>query len=288
MNAATLADALAAAGINLPKGKTRGPCPHCNHGPKDEALHVTFNGDGSAVWFCHRCNRADGWRPRDRLPDRSGKSRPTPPPPLPAGLSPKAAAFWSACAPITADGIAARYLTGRRCALPHPDGDLRFHPSALHWPTRTRWPALVGLITDAVTNEPRSLHFTFLARDGDGKAPLGKKARLYLPDHRKQGGVVRLWPDAEVTIGLAIAEGVENALSGARAFPLAWAALDAGNVAAFPVLSGIESLTIFADHDAAGIAAAEACAARWTQAGREVRIWRAAIAGADINRWVAA
>lgn len=39
---------------------------------------------------------------------------------------------------------------------------------------------------------------------------------------------------------------------------------------ALPVLAGIEALTIASDDDAAGIAAAGACAQRWADAGRDV------------------
>ena len=72
--------------------------------------------------------------------------------------------------------------------------------------------------------------------------------------------MVRLWPDEEVTSGLCVAEGVETALTAARGFGLAWACLDAANLAALPVLPGVEALTIVADHDEAGIRAADACA----------------------------
>ena len=48
-------------------------------------------------------------------------------------------------------------------------------------------------------------------------------------------------------------------------------------LAKFPVLSGIEALTVFADNDAngAGKRAADKVAARWAQAGREapVIVW---------------
>ncbi len=83
---------------------------------------------------------------------------------------------------------------------------------------------------------------------------------------------MRLVPDDEITVGLAIAEGIETALAFARVFPTVWACIDAGNLASFPVLDGIESLTICADHDEAGLRAAEVCAPRWYEAHREVRI----------------
>jgi DNA primase len=62
-----------------------------------------------------------------------------------------------------------------------------------------------------------------------------------------------------------------------------WSTIDAGNLSDWPVLNGIESLTIFADNDDAGIGAARACASRLREAGREVRIRTPLKAGHDIN-----
>jgi hypothetical protein len=61
-----------------------------------------------------------------------------------------------------------------------------------------------------------------------------------------------------------------------------WAAIDASNLAAFPVLSGIESLVIFADHDDTGLGAAKLCARRWRESSREVRVRKPRTAGWDI------
>lgn len=98
----------------------------------------------------------------------------------------------------------------------------------------------------------------------------------------KAGGVVRLWPDDEVTLGLAVGEGLETSLASARGFGLAWVCIDAGNLAALPVLGGIEAITIAADHDEAGIKAARACAERWAAAGCEVRIVLPELPGAAL------
>ena len=38
-----------------------------------------------------------------------------------------------------------------------------------------------------------------------------------------------------------------------------------------------------ADHDEAGVRAADACGRRWLEAGREVRVWKAPAEGADFN-----
>jgi hypothetical protein len=86
-------------------------------------------------------------------------------------------------------------------------------------------------------------------------------------------GVVRLSPDSEVTMGIGITEGVEDAiavlLSG---WAPVWAATSSGAIARFPVLSDIDALTIFADADGPGIREAEKCAARWHNAQRDVCI----------------
>lgn len=129
-----------------------------------------------------------------------------------------------------------------------------------------------------------SLHRTWIRPDGSGKAAIDP-ARLWWPGQQKAGGVIRLWPDDEVTTGLAIAEGIENALVAARGFPLVWACADAGNLKSFPVLPGIEALTIVADHDPAGVGAAQDCARRWREAGAEVRIFLPPDPGDDVADW---
>lgn len=178
---------------------------------------------------------------------------------------------------IGTDDIAARYLLGRACTLPDPDGELRWLPRLELW--GFDGPALVGRMTTATDHrEVRGAHITWLRPDGrDGWR---RHERRYVGP--KSGCVVRLDADDAATTGLAIAEGIETALALRHGYRPTWAALDAGNLAALPVLSGIEALTIAQDHDTAGIRAAEACANRWTAAGRDVYVIRADRAGADI------
>jgi hypothetical protein len=142
-------------------------------------------------------------------------------------------------------------------------------------------------VTDAVTGATISLHTTWLAPDGSGKAPI-ERPRLLAKGCRKAGGVVRLWPDEAVTTGLCITEGIETALSAAHGFRPVWACIDAGNLAEFPLLAGVETLTVVTDHDRAGIAAFNAVAARWLAAGREVRQWQPPELGQDLNDWLGA
>jgi hypothetical protein len=89
----------------------------------------------------------------------------------------------------------------------------------------------------------------------------------------KAGAAIKLTADPDVTLGLAVGEGLETVLSAMQlGFRPAWALGDANNLRRFPVLSGIECLTIIVDNDATGTGqgAALECSSRWTTAGRQV------------------
>ncbi len=251
---------------------TRAPCPVCDRGSRDRALAVTTDERGT-VEFCHRCGftRAANF---DRRPLESIRSTP-PKSAEPLEWSDRAEAIWRRTKPLRGT-VGQTYLEYRGCMLPPADSDLRFLEQTDRHP-----PTLCARVTNAQTNRPLTLHFTRLATDGRGKA--GTECdKLLLGGHRKKGGVVRLWPDECVTYGLALAEGVETALVSARAFTPIWATVDAGNMAAFPVLSGIDCLAVYADHDQAGMRGAIQCAQRWNKAGREVAVYRSPVAGEDV------
>ena len=142
-------------------------------------------------------------------------------------------------------------------------------------------------MTDTLTTEPISVHLTFLEPDGSGKAKVDTP-RLLLPGHRKAGGVIRLWPNDEITTGLVIGEGVETCLAAAAAgLTPVWATVDAGNLARFPVLPGLEGLTVLVDHDPAGIAAAFSVIETYRAAGfdpeRDIKLIFPPTAGHDFN-----
>ena len=250
---------------------TRGPCPQCNKGPKDRALSTTTDERGT-VSYCHRCQYTEVHnteRPRIE-PVRSAPAKSE----QPAEWSATAEGIWRRTLPLRGT-LGEVYLLYRGCVMPPADSDLRFLPASAKFP-----PTLCAKITDAVTNAPLSLHFTRLASDGRGKAG-GEQDKLLLAGHRKKGGVIRLWPDDCVTYGLGVAEGIESALAAAHLFTPIWSTVDAGNLAALPVLNGIEALTIYADNDEAGLKAARECARRWADAGREARIRAPRAPGAD-------
>jgi putative DNA primase/helicase len=243
----------------------------CKANSNSKPLHVDVSADG-ALWTCFRCGEKGSLRhakDRSRQPIRTESQHAT--------LSDFGRELWSKCRQI--DGIALEYLRARRCVIPPGDGDLRWHPDLKHSPSGHRGPALVGLVSEAATNAPITLHRTWIQADGR-KAPFDPP-RLLLQGHKKAGGVIRLWPDEAVTVGLGIAEGIETGLAAAHAYTPLWSCIDAGNMAAFPVLNGIETLVIFADHDDAGLKAANACATRWASHA-EVLIIKPEKPGADI------
>jgi hypothetical protein len=173
--------------------------------------------------------------------------------------------LWREAVPV-AGTIAASYLDFRGLVLPAGIDDtvLRFHP---HCPCgqKTRLPCVVALLRDIHTDKPRAIQRTALSSaDGKiGRMTLGPKA----------GAAIKLSADADVTHLLTIGEGLETTLAGMLlGYRPAWAVGDTGELSKFPVLSGIESLTILVDHDksGAGQRAALECSSRWTGAGREV------------------
>jgi len=252
------------------RGEHRLQCPECSKGPRDKkTLGLTVKSDWSAVARCFRCDFCVVHYPeQDALVVKPAKLiKGTKSAAQHATLSDFGKRLWSECRQIS--GAALSYLTERKCIIPPHDGDMRWHPSLKH-PCGYVGPALIARITDALTGEPISLHRTWVRADGlkaDIDAP-----RLLLGGHRKAGGVIRLWPDEAVTDSLGIAEGIETALSLAHFHSPAWSCIDAGNLAALPLLPGIDTLAIAADNDPAGRAAAHECGTRWADDYRTVHI----------------
>ena len=183
---------------------------------------------------------------------------------------------WGEClSPVNT--LVETYLIGRGLYLPDivVRGDhLRFHPSCafkLADGTTARLPTMVCLLTDVATREPRAIHRTALAPDGADKAihpGLDNAKKMQGPS---KGCVIRLCPDDEVTSALGLTEGVENAIAVmCSGWTPVWAAGSAGLVTDFPVLPGVEALTILADTGRAGEEAADSCGNRWHAAGHTV------------------
>jgi phage/plasmid primase-like uncharacterized protein len=186
--------------------------------------------------------------------------------------------LWREAVPLPPQAIA--YFVARMIdinAMPDQAG-LRFHAQCPF--DGEIKPCIVARFTDPLTNEPR----------GIWRRPItGEKPKSIGP---VSGHVIRLWPDEYVERGLVIGEGVETVLAAAREITHratqlapAWACGCADTLKNFPVLPGIEFLTILADNDAkgAGQGAAHVCAERWADAGREVEVLTPDAIGSDFN-----
>jgi hypothetical protein len=261
-----------------------------NYGGERDAKAVWKSidtGGGITAATLFHLARAAGWadtsrKHRDDIPAaipaaRAPVARPTEPA-MRDTLAPHWLNYWTCLEPP--HGACLDYLHARQCAIPPRDGDLRCDPTARH-PGGHIGPCLVALVRDYITLEPMSLHRTWVC--ADGTKPDIDTPRLLLGGHRKSGGAIFLCPNEAVDIALGIAEGIETSLTLARYFRPVWSLIDAGNLQRFSVLPGIAAVTVCADHDPSGLRAAEACAARWADAGREVRIVCAPEPGADIN-----
>lgn len=132
-----------------------------------------------------------------------------------------------------------------------------------------RLSCIVGVMTDPVTGRPTgAISRTYL---DENLRKIGNAKTLGSP-----AGVVRLSRDEDVLQGLYLAEGLETALSAmAKGLRPVWSTGSTALMKTFPVLDGINCLTVIADHDATGAGenAAREVEARWRRAGREACVF---------------
>jgi putative DNA primase/helicase len=158
------------------------------------------------------------------------------------------------------------YLGMRGITIPIPSS-LRFHPNLKH-PSGVYLPAMVACVENA--DALVAIHRTFLKKDGSGKANVQPDKMMLGPC---AGCAVRF---ARASETVAIAEGIETALSIAQACPhlAVWAALSASGIRALQLPESVLEVIICADNDPNGTGerAAEAAAMRFVNEGRKVRI----------------
>ncbi|MDR6304614.1 DNA primase [Nitrobacter vulgaris] len=185
-----------------------------------------------------------------------------------------ALAIWQASHPVEGTPVAS-YLRSRGLDIPASPA-LRFHAGLKH-PSGGVWPAMVALVTHGLTGSSIAIHRTFLARNGGGKAP-AEPAKMMLGPCR--GGVVRL---GELGGVLMVGEGIETCLAAMQASSRpAWAALSTSGLRALDLPDAVRDVTVLADGDDPGEAAAQDCARRWKREGRLVLIARPP-QGTDFN-----
>ena len=160
-----------------------------------------------------------------------------------------------------------RWFEVRQINLPVPSR-LRWAPSCRH-PKGGSWPAMIACV-DNIDGEVIGIRRTYLLADGSGKAPVptGDERASLGP---VAGGAVRLTPLAGDH--LLIGEGIETCLSALEATGLpTWAAGDTSGLKNIILPAAVRLVTIIADSDPPGRAAARFAAQRFLGAGREVRI----------------
>ena len=279
-----------------------GPCPVC--GGRDR---FSVNGH-KQVWNCRGCDRGgdvialmqhvEGLPFREAVERLTGERAPAPSRPAPAVTDAPRDDDRDARALMFAKQIAFELRpvlgspgeTPRKIVtsaiedvLERTDG-VGWHPAvyfnepghALHG---RKLGAIISVMTNMITAEPTGAISRTYIHEG---RKLGKAKTLGSP-----AGIIRLSEDADVLGGLHIAEGLETALAGMSiGLRPMWAA--GSTLAKFPVLSGVEALTVIVDHDAdaAGERAARELEARWLDAGREVRLLRSDDYG-DLNDIIA-
>lgn len=177
--------------------------------------------------------------------------------------------------------LAQKYLAWRGLTL-EPDlalRVLRFHP---HCPfgEGQKHPCLIAAfqpIAGPERDTPIAISRIALTTEGE------KIDRMFLGSVKDQ--CVKLDADDEVTLGLHIGEGIETCLAARQlGYRPVWALGSAGAIGKFPVLAGIEALTLLEEDDKTGAnaTAVEECGIRWTNAGREVLTVRT-LHGGDAN-----
>jgi hypothetical protein len=264
-------------------------CRGCDKGGRDAislAMHVSGAGFLDAIAMLtgeRRPSRTE--RYAAKKPSFHGLSHaPAPAEPRRQAAVPdeNALALWEAA--HEANGtIVDRHLVGRSLDPLDPSLSgrvLRFHP-ACPWRDRGEGPllhvpAMVALRRSIHSDEPLSVHRTRLTPEGL------KLARQNLGPSLDTA--IKLDADEDVTKGLVIGEGIETCLAARQRLGLrpVWALGSAGGIATFPVLPGIEELTILTEKCPKNAKAVRACGERWVAAGRKVILVHPLV-GKDIN-----
>jgi putative DNA primase/helicase len=192
---------------------------------------------------------------------------------------------WRNAGPFTRGCVAERHLKIRGVEVTDDEArSLRFSPALWHWPTKTRWPAMLARVSLA-SGADLTTHQTFLEPDGSGKAPIDK-ARLFASCEAIAGGGV-WFGEADPEREFAVAEGIESTLSTMRILGVqaGCAALSEGGMRRLLLSPEARRVRIFADNDelGQGLAAAREAWRRWRAEGREVAVSIASSIGEDAN-----
>jgi putative DNA primase/helicase len=183
--------------------------------------------------------------------------------------------LWGETYPLRPNDPVYTYLRQRgiTLALDGLPGVLRYHPHLYYRDGDGKvsyHPAMVARVDDP-HGQAVALHRTYLTLDGR-KANVLSPKKLMAPaiPGATRGGAIRLYPAGET---LTVTEGVETALAVRLATSLpVWAAICASGMARLIVPPEVHLVVICADHDSAGLGAAQMLARRLLGEQRRVKI----------------
>jgi hypothetical protein len=258
-------------------------CPGPGHSPRDRSLSVRPSAtapDGFEVYS----HASDDWRDcRDHVRSRLGIDRtysraPRAPrehrAPEPADNTARAVALWNSATEPRGTRVE-QYLKRRGLSLPDDVAGrvARYHESC-PWGAERR-PAMLTAFRLVTTDRLVAVHRTLISDDGEkiDRKMLGPVA----------GAAIKIDDDTDVEQGLTICEGFETGLAGRElGFRPVWALGSAPAIGLFPVLAGIDALTILAETDNTNEKQRRICGNRWAAADREILIATPRVAG-DMN-----
>ncbi|MEX3315699.1 toprim domain-containing protein [Sulfitobacter sp. PS-8MA] len=189
---------------------------------------------------------------------------------------------YKATQPVAPGDLVHRYLENRHIEeLIYPPA-LRFAPKLRDGQGGIR-PAMIAMVGVHGQEKFVSMHRTFLAHDGSGKAEMAAPRKM-MPGELPDGACVML---SEYTGGpLGIAEGIETAMSASAIYGIpVWATISTAIMAKWLPPAGCDEVAIFADNDAkfGGQMAAYTAAHRMAVRGVKVTVHTPPNAGEDWN-----
>jgi hypothetical protein len=186
--------------------------------------------------------------------------------------------------PLHHSQLALDYIAGRKLVLPARIDCARFHSLCPRGAERV--PAIVVVMEALDSRERRAIQRIFLRREPNGRVVKDGKpmmlgeaggAAMKLTSHHDT-----FWDVLSYAPLLHLCEGFETglALLDRGYFPL-WALGSAGAISTLPVLFGVGHIAVCADHDQAGLAAADRCCRRWSETRHPAELLHRARWGKD-------
>lgn len=262
----------AATRLNLALGRDdvwRGRCPICTYGKPTLQLKVRSQGISIS---CAACGEVAGIAAIAGIPSDILVAH------EPAALKiARALKLWGKAASAVGTPVES-YLRGRSITVPVP-ATIRYLPRQRNWNEGQDYAAMISLVEQHPQDGdgilvPSGVHITFLERSAGATSfqkATTESSKLSLGQLRHGG--VWLTPLAQIGGDLAVAEGIETALSVMQITGLPTVAtLSAAGMHTFLWPPQIRRLWIAADNDAAGMRAAMALLARALCSGLQAEI----------------